>query len=74
MLLIFFIFVNLQGGGSSDCPSPSVTTVSGTHAPHGRICPGDLIFEDNFDNFSLPIWQHELTLGGGGVSNLLIFC
>lgn len=73
MFLILFVFINLQGEGTSDCPSPSVTTVSGTHAPQGRICSGDLIFEDNFNEFSLPVWQHELTLGGGGVSTFLYF-
>ncbi|XP_018563526.1 beta-1,3-glucan-binding protein-like [Anoplophora glabripennis] len=66
MLLILLVSLNLQEGSSSDCSAPSVTTVSGTHAPQGKICPGDLIFQDNFDDFKLPVWQHELTLGGGG--------
>ncbi|XP_045463336.1 beta-1,3-glucan-binding protein-like [Harmonia axyridis] len=47
------------------CPE-SLTTVSGTSAPKGRICSGDLIFQDNFETFNLDVWQHEQTLGGGG--------
>jgi hypothetical protein len=45
---------------------PSPTTVSGTHAPTGRICSRDLIFEDNFDEFDLKKWNHENTLTGSG--------
>lgn len=47
---------------------PSVTSVSGPLAPKGRILPGQLIFEDNFDNFNLQAWRHSLTLSGKGVS------
>ena len=28
-----------------------------------------LVFEDNFDTLDVTKWEHELTLGGGGVSN-----
>lgn len=44
------------------------TTASGTKAPTGQICKGQLIFEENFDTFDRDTWTHELTLGGGGVS------
>lgn len=44
------------------------TTVSGTHAPTEQICKGQLLFDEQFDNFDTSRWQHELTLGGGGVS------
>lgn len=50
--------------------TPSVTTVSGTHAP-ATICSGALIFSDEFDEFDLEKWQHENTLAGGGVSIFL---
>ncbi|CAG9837275.1 unnamed protein product [Diabrotica balteata] len=43
----------------------SITTVSGTGAPDGRICKGDLIFNENFDKFELKTWEHERTMGGG---------
>lgn len=44
----------------------SQTTVSGSAAPTGTICSGDLIFEDTFDTLDHKKWQHENTLGGGG--------
>lgn len=52
------------------CPNGkySATTASGTKAPSGRFCPGDLIFLENFDQFDSSIWKRENTLGGGGVS------
>lgn len=53
-----------------DC-TPSVTTASGTRAPTGEICPGDLIFEDNFDFIDFSKWSRENTLSGGGVSKYL---
>lgn len=29
------------------------------------FCPGDLIFEENFDTFDTDLWQHEVSLYGG---------
>lgn len=46
----------------------TITKVSGSHAPK-NFQAGDLIFEENFDTLDLSKWQHENTLGGGGVSN-----
>lgn len=45
--------------------TPSLTTVSGTHAPI-TVCSGALIFADDFEEFDLEKWQHENTLSGGG--------
>ena len=28
--------------------------------------PGDLLFSDDFDEFDLKKWKHDLTLSGGG--------
>lgn len=67
-LLVLICFGLFQGGDSA-CSTLSITKVSGTHAPLGDLCPGDLIFEDTFDELNMKKWQHELTLGGGGVSN-----
>lgn len=50
--------------------TPSVTTVSGTHAP-SVVCSGQLIFTDDFNSLDVEKWQHENTLAGGGVSMLL---
>lgn len=57
---------------SQDDCEKTPTTVSGTFAPK-RICSGNLIFEDDFDEFDLKKWQHENTLAGGGVSILFIY-
>ena len=58
--IVSLAFVNVNG----QC-LPSVTTASGLKAP-STICSGDLIFEDNFNDFDLQTWEHEMTLGGGG--------
>lgn len=44
----------------------SITTASGSLAPPGPYRPGQLIFEDNFDELDFEAWQHEQTLTGGG--------
>ncbi|XP_055603204.1 beta-1,3-glucan-binding protein-like [Uranotaenia lowii] len=49
-----------------NCEKASVTTASGSLVKQQAFCPGDLIFEDNFDRLNLDAWQHEHTLGGGG--------
>lgn len=46
----------------------SATTVSGKSAPTGALCSGQLILEENFNEFNRNLWEHEITLGGGGVS------
>ncbi|XP_055607015.1 beta-1,3-glucan-binding protein-like [Uranotaenia lowii] len=48
------------------CKGKSVTTASGFSVKKSSFCPGELIFEDNFDYLNLENWQHEHTLGGGG--------
>lgn len=50
------------------CKLPSVTTASGSAVKKSSFCSGELIFEDNFNKLDLEKWQHEHTLGGGGVS------
>lgn len=46
----------------------SVTTTSGKNAPTGDLCSGQLILDENFDDFDRNRWEHEITMGGGGVS------
>lgn len=53
---------------SNTCVEKSITTASGLHAPSGEYCRGQLIFEDNFDDFDLRKWQHEISLTGSAVS------
>lgn len=51
---------------SERCDASS-TVVSGTHAP-SEFCSGDIIFQEEFDSLDFKKWEHENTLGGGGVS------
>lgn len=44
------------------------TKVKGTKAPSGPICKGQLLLDERFTDFDRDLWQHEITLGGGGVS------
>lgn len=53
-----------------DC-TPSATTASGSFAPQGTICSGQIIFQEEFDSLNFQKWEHENTLGGGGVSIVL---
>lgn len=48
--------------------APSVTTVSGSHAPGGQICSQQLILNEDFNTFDMNLWRHEITMNGGGVS------
>lgn len=43
---------------------PSLTTVSGPFAPHGPICSGQVLLNEQFDNINTALWQHEIKLGG----------
>lgn len=71
MKFILLLAAGVAAIGLASAQCDSVTTSSGSHAPQGPYCSGDLIFEDTFDNFNHDIWQHESTLGGGGVSFLI---
>lgn len=37
----------------AQCSVKSLSTASGSKARNGPFCPGELIFEDNFDRFDL---------------------
>lgn len=67
--LILLIHLNLI---FADVCEKSLTTASGPKS-RTEYCTGELIFEDNFDEFDLNVWQHENSLWGGGVSSTLIF-
>lgn len=70
MNLIFVAFLSsiLVLVNGDNCVHPSITTVSGREARRGKICPGQLILDENFNYFNPRLWNHERTLGGGGVS------
>lgn len=66
MKSFFFILgCVVLANGQKVCEKDSPTTVSGTFAPR-EFCSGDLIFEDDFEDFNLDKWEHENTLAGGG--------
>ncbi|XP_055607290.1 beta-1,3-glucan-binding protein-like [Uranotaenia lowii] len=72
------VCIDAYGGGTNDtgnpktdaqklnCEKASVTTATGSFVDRKAFCPGELIFEDNFDELNMDKWQHEHTLGGGG--------
>lgn len=58
------------------CTGPteaSTTIANGAKAPRMRLCKGDVIFEDNFNELNEDIWKHEETLYGGPVCFLIFF-
>jgi hypothetical protein len=57
--------------GAPKCEKTVTTaTLSGfkKSSSEKKVCSGDLIFEETFDNFDLDVWQHDITLSGDGVS------
>lgn len=78
MVKIFFnlFFVVLALGevrGASIKCEKTVTTATQSgfkkSPSEKKICSGDLIFEETFDNFDLDVWQHDITLNGDRVSS-----
>lgn len=65
-MLSWALRVLLFAATSTACEQ-SLTTVSGTKAPR-HVCSGQLIFEDDFEQFDETKWQHLSTLSGGRVS------
>ena len=51
-------------------PSARVRYILNLLVSSGQICSGQLIFEDNFNRLDRTVWEHENSLGGGGVSIL----
>lgn len=71
--LIVLLCVSIKVYAQQRCDTPSITTASGSAAPTGVICPGELIFEDEFDFVDGNKWTKENTLSGGGVRYLICF-
>ncbi|CAG9855667.1 unnamed protein product [Phyllotreta striolata] len=64
LILVFILYSEVY----SVCQK-SVTTASGSYAPAGTICSGDLIFVEDFNELRLDLWNHEETLGGRSSNN-----
>ena len=57
---------------------PSITRVTGTHAPGGQLCSGQLLFEDNFNGidtskwFSQTRWLEVATGSSSGIPDKIL--
>lgn len=70
LMFIVLVFKNNSWAKCHHCPN-SITTVSGSAVKLGEICQGQLLFEDDFNDLDENVWQHEITVGGGGVSLII---
>lgn len=52
------IIVNIRNTFGDGC-EPTITTVEGKRAPTNRLCRGQLIFSENFDEIDPLTWIHE---------------
>lgn len=73
IVVVCLIFVLIDGGYTMRRCRPARTTVSGTKAPRGSLCRGQLLLNEQFNTFDRNLWHHEVTLGGGGVRFLLFY-
>lgn len=79
LLLVYCVIDRIQSHRAYIPPrecKPSVTTVSGPYAPHGRICSGQVLLSEDFNEFDRSIWKNEVAMGGGGVRffGLILHC
>lgn len=73
-LTLLVIFSTIKISLSTDeCSKISPTTASGSQVSGGQYCQGQLIFEDNFDEFNFKKWQHEISFTGSAVSFSLFY-
>lgn len=75
---LFFLVLALGGvrGASIKCEKTVTTaTLSGfkKSPTEKKVCSGELIFEETFENFDLDVWQHDSTLNGDRVSFAMAF-
>lgn len=62
--VLLFVAATVYAGG---CQT-SITRVSGRNVPVNRLCAGQLLLNEEFNYLNKNLWEHEITLGGGGVS------
>lgn len=68
LVAVAAVFLGLNCPHVDGC-RPSVTEVGGSHGSRNkRICSGDLIFSESFNNLNENIWNHEHQVDGCGVS------
>lgn len=66
-LVIFVVSLHFDAVAEAHC-TPSITKVSAGDYSLGQLCSGQLVLNEEFDTFDTGLWEHEITLGGGGVS------
>lgn len=62
--VLFAVFALATSAAQSDGCEPTPTTVSGTAAPKGTLCKGQLLLNENFDLLDSSLWKHEVRLTG----------
>lgn len=67
VLVVVLLVLNFDGGVEAVC-TPSITKVSAGDVSLGQLCSGQLVLDEEFNSLDTNLWQHEITLGGGGVS------
>lgn len=67
-LIILLAFTETSYGIEDNCVE-SITKISGSYAPNGKVCANRLLFNENFDKFNTLLWRHEVTMWGGYVCN-----
>lgn len=64
---VVLIALHLDGAFGASC-TPSITRVSAGDVPLGQLCSGQIVLNEEFNSLDTSLWEHEITLGGGGVS------
>lgn len=65
--IICYLLVPIWFVAQLNACNPSNTTFSVFNVQQ-KVCSGQLIFEENFDELNKTIWTPEVSLWGGGVS------
>ena len=66
-LFAIIVLVYVAGASCQECKF-SPTTASGRYAPFGKLCKGQLIFQEHFDSFNTEVWERENDMDDSGVS------
>jgi len=65
-MLLLLLLLGSAVDGKFNCSGYSSPTISSTNGVKQCHESGELIFQDEFDDIDLDVWDHEITLAGGG--------
>lgn len=71
MIKIICIVLSVAIFVSTDDCKPSITTASGPDAPQ-KICSGQLVYHEPFDDVNKTKWAPLVTFWDGGVRQILV--